>query len=231
MGDHGAYEPDGDGPRCAWCAASPGVWVHRLDPDRSRHRVYGKEHIWAQELALCERCEELFLAGADEALVAAHERTWQRTAQDVDEGVRAPLAALRRADLGDPVHRSRWLPPGAAELIAQGFAPAEELTGSPTVPQAWPAAHRRTLPDTRPDRLTDPYVLLRSPWPGTPVRDVLTLLWQWLEPQHYPDGDAGAWERDRIHTYLSQAGPPPPRSPGRPGSRHGPRGRPVRRRV
>lgn len=201
---------DGGGPSCAWCAAQPGVWVHRLDTDLSRHQVYGKGHVWAQEIALCGRCEEHLAAGDDEALVARHDRTWQRTAQDVDEGIRAPLAALRRADLGDPVHRSRWLPTGAVDLIAQGFAPAEELTGSPTVPEAWPAAHRRSLPETRPGRPADPYVLLRSPWPGTPVRDVLNLLWRWLESQPYPDGDPTPWERARIRTFLSTPTPPGP---------------------
>lgn len=48
---------------------------------------------------------------------------------DLDESVRRPLVAMRRADQG-AISVAEWRPPGVAELVAQGVAPPEGLTGN-----------------------------------------------------------------------------------------------------
>lgn len=208
----GLYEGS---PECDLCEERPAVWTHTLDLRRATFRTYGREHVWASRVALCERCEGLYAAGDDEGVVAAHARTRERTDEDGHEAVRVPLAAFRRADTGAPVHRADLLPPGAAELIAQGYAPVGELTGSQIVAQVWPEAHRRTLPAAAhggPDASgSEAYVLLRSPWPGLHISTVVDRMWPWVEAQAAPERDPAAWEAARIRVFLADpAGPPPP---------------------
>jgi hypothetical protein len=71
--------------------------------------------------------------------------------------------------------------PGAAELLAEGFVPLEQLTGATSVAEAWPEEHRRVLPETRPAMQTDlddgRIWFVRSPWPTISPADVLSMVW------------------------------------------------------
>lgn len=66
--------------------------------------------------------------------------------------------------------------------------PVEELTGDSGVAEAWPAAHRRSLPETRSERLEfapddDRYWLIRSPWPTIPIADAFSVIWDYVHPR------------------------------------------------
>ncbi|HZC51416.1 MAG TPA: hypothetical protein VE441_02820 [Mycobacterium sp.] len=139
--------------------------------------IFGKGHTWADRADLCARCEQLFRAGDDEALVALLERSWPA---DVDESHRKAIAAFRRADLG-PTLIAEWWPPGVARLVAEGFTPLEDLTGDLWIAAHWPQLHRRSVPETRDgwDDLWDDgrCWLVRSPWPSVPVSEAIRLLW------------------------------------------------------
>lgn len=182
-GPGGRDGEDPTGPSCGICGRDAGAWLHRLDGDRARFDVYGKPHVWASEVALCDRCERLYRDGDDEALAAVHhERTADMPAEDVAQLIRTPLAALRAADTG-AIEVARWLPPGAAGLAAEGFVPVEYLSGGIDVPRVWPAAHRRSVPETR-EGLGDGdglMWLVRSPWPALPVTEAVSLMWDWVE--------------------------------------------------
>jgi hypothetical protein len=209
--------PDGEAPvvtsgSCAICESHGGSWMHSLDWDASHFRVYGKGHVWASDIAMCDRCEQLCLAGDDEALVALRPRTWETTETDVDEHLRNAVTALRRADLGS-VPMSDWLPLGASEHIAEGFVPIEELTGAEYVAREWPEAHRRAVPETRPgwadvdDDGDGMCWLVRSPWPTIPTHEALGLMWDWVSSQHPPrTGGITAFDQERekslMHEFL-----------------------------
>jgi hypothetical protein len=76
-------------------------WVHPLDPERVRYRVYGKGHTLPGFWALCGGCERTYVSGDDEALVRVMKASdaWSGTApQDEAELIRTPLAVFRAAD-------------------------------------------------------------------------------------------------------------------------------------
>jgi hypothetical protein len=169
---------------CAFCDADTAEWVHQLDPAKAQFTEYGKGHVWASNVAFCERCEQLYRAGEDEELVHLQVGDWDGSAEAIDETIRKPLAVFREADQG-PVRLDDLLPPGAAELRAAGFMPVEMLTGEFEIAGVWPWQHRRSLPETREDWVEDAvdgrFWLVRSPWPSVDVRDVVRLLWPWVE--------------------------------------------------
>ncbi|GMA23554.1 hypothetical protein GCM10025864_13130 [Luteimicrobium album] len=114
---------------------------------------------------------------------------------------RVEVEVLRRADLG-PVWCDDLLPPGAVAVRDAGFTPLEDVTGHQGAWRLWPEAHRRSVPETRPEWLTENdvgqtdgrYWLVRSPWPGLTVVDVPNVLWRETErglaPEDY-DADDG----------------------------------------
>jgi hypothetical protein len=88
---------------CALCGAAIVEWVHPLAAEHVRFARYGKGATWASYCTLCDPCEHIYASGDDEAVVElmkASDRWLWETAQDVDELIRNPLAALRRADKG-----------------------------------------------------------------------------------------------------------------------------------
>lgn len=171
-------------PSCYFCEAFDAEWVHQLDWARSTFRLYGKGHTFGGSVDFCDRCEELYRAGDDEALVAIERRTRELDdAAAVAEEIRKPLAVLRGADLG-AVRLDSLLPPGAADLRAAGFTPIGFLTGAEDIAQVWPHEHRRSVPQTEPERLAEGehrYWLVRSPWPSIDVHEVFELMWPWVE--------------------------------------------------
>jgi len=77
--------------------------VHPLAAEHVRFARYGKGATWASYCTLCDPCEHIYASGDDEAVVElmkASDRWLWETEQDVDELIRNPLAALRRADKG-----------------------------------------------------------------------------------------------------------------------------------
>jgi hypothetical protein len=91
------------GQSCAICRTADGAWIHPLDPGLVRYREYDKGHTLPGFWALCQRCEELYLAGQDDDLVeimkSAPGWLWD-SPRDIDECLRKPLAVFRRADTG-----------------------------------------------------------------------------------------------------------------------------------
>lgn len=55
---------------CELCQSLEVEWVHELDPARSSFRQYGKGHIWASRVYVCDRCDRLFRDRDVEALVS-----------------------------------------------------------------------------------------------------------------------------------------------------------------
>jgi hypothetical protein len=111
-----------------------------------------------------------------------------------------------------PNHRKRLPPPpgpqavhGVAAIIAEGFEPIESLTGILWIVEVWPAADKRSVPETRSGWLGEQpdseLWLIRSPWPDISTSDALSLVWANLP-----------------ETRLNPTGPPPPdgSSPGPP---------------
>lgn len=123
------------GPRCVFCVEGAARWVHRLD-------VENVEYAPRDIAPACVRCERLYQAGDDDALVAVWERAWEQVQPGVDYNLRIRLAAYRRADLG-AIPLTEWWPPGVAELVARGFTPLEDLTGDFEIASEWPEPHRR----------------------------------------------------------------------------------------
>lgn len=191
---------------CDFCASEPAAWMHSLDPSKSQFRVYGKGHVWANEIALGDACELLYRAGDDDALVVARTRDGSLSAADIDEEMRKPLAVFRVADTGAK-SMAEWRPPGAARLIAKGFTPPDELTGADEIIAEWPEAYRRGVPETRPNLagLTDDdtYWLVRSPWPAVLVEDVIALLWQWQEARQ-PNRSGRVTDDDRAREAAAR---------------------------
>jgi hypothetical protein len=193
---------------CDFCDLEPAAWMHTLDPDRSHFRVYGKGHIWANEIALGESCERLYRDGDDEALVEASWQAVGLSVADIDEQIRKPLAVFRAADKGVQA-MADWRPPGAHELIQEGFVPIEELTGDFEIARSWPEEHRRGLTDTRPQPESldpdddDTYWLVRSPWSGIGIEDVIAALWSW-EEAHSPRRPGLITDDDRARRVAAR---------------------------
>jgi hypothetical protein len=88
---------------CALCAGQVVTWVHPLAVHLVQYRAFGKGHTLPGFWTLCERREQLYASGDDEAVVEVMKASdgwfWQ-TEEEVDELVRQPLAVFRRADTG-----------------------------------------------------------------------------------------------------------------------------------
>ncbi len=186
--------------RCSICESAAAAWVHVLDTEAARFRVYGKGHIWGSPIEICEQCGALLGAGDVEGLVAVAQREEGIvTERDVDERIRNGMVALVRADRG-AVPLAEWLPPGYADLVADGYVPIDEVTGAVHLAQAWPPALRRGVPETRDGRraLSDDGLcwFVRSPWPSISVQDVLDL--HFARPPADPGGQRDVDERDEI---------------------------------
>jgi len=102
---------------------------------------------------------------------------------------------------------------GAAELIAAGFEPLELLTGSTTLAGDWPNQHKRSLSETRPDRLPDDQGELvwfvRSPWPRLTPEQVLDLITTYLTHDNEPrwpevTREIFAWSDERAVAVLNK---------------------------
>jgi len=88
---------------CPFCGSTKVTWLHPLDRALVTFTVFGKGHTLPHFWTLCDRCEQLYRAGDDEAILrlAVAEGSWaERTLIDVDEQVRRPFEVFRRADLG-----------------------------------------------------------------------------------------------------------------------------------
>jgi hypothetical protein len=88
---------------CAFCGSSDVKWIHPLAADRVRYREYGKGHTLPTFWTLCDRCEDLYAAGDDQAAIEVMRTSplWNWASdEDLDERVRQPLAVFRRADKG-----------------------------------------------------------------------------------------------------------------------------------
>jgi hypothetical protein len=75
-----------------------------------------------------------------------------------------------------------------------GYVPLREETGvAPDLGRLWPVEHRMWVEDIGPalgeeaedDEERDRW-LVRSPWPALSVRQVLTVLWRWVERDPLP---------------------------------------------
>jgi hypothetical protein len=87
---------------CAICQSPTVAWVHRLDPDDARFRLWGKGHTLPSFWTLCSSCENLHSVG-DHTTLAATMRTSpgrHDPAAEDDEHIQAPLGAFLRADRG-----------------------------------------------------------------------------------------------------------------------------------
>jgi hypothetical protein len=92
---------------CAFCGRGPVRWEHPLAPDLVQFSSYGKACTLPQVWTLCDACEAVYASGDDDAaaeVMMAFGHWFWSTDQDVDELIRKPLAAFRRADTGgDPI--------------------------------------------------------------------------------------------------------------------------------
>ena len=78
------------------CGDQSVVWLYPLASDKVRYREYDKGHILPTFWTLCERCESLYTAGADDELVDLMQRARRhdQPAQNVC-GRGVPAAACR----------------------------------------------------------------------------------------------------------------------------------------
>jgi hypothetical protein len=182
--------------------------MHTLDPDKSHFRMYGKGHVFASEIALGESCEQLYRAGDDEALVAADVHSSGLSPDQIHEEIRKPLQVFRAADTAVQ-SMADWRPPGAHELIGQGFIPLEDLTGDEEIVHVWPADHRYDVAETRTRAPSlDPtddgrYWLVRSPWPAVSTEDVIDLVWEW-EADHCPQRSGRITDENRARRAAAR---------------------------
>jgi len=91
------------GQSCALCGTRGVTWVHPLHPDRVAYRQYGKGHTLPTFWALCDRCEQVYASGDDDAAIALMRASngWDHVPdEDVEECIAQPLAVFRRSDLG-----------------------------------------------------------------------------------------------------------------------------------
>lgn len=192
---------------CYFCG-SPAEWVHQLDEDKNSFTMYEKGTTFGTEIPVCEQCEGFYREGQDEVLIERLVQFQQTAAEDVDETARKPLRVLRAADLGAVVAVDDLLPPGAAELRAQGFTPVEELTGLACIGELWPVDHRRGVPETRPNRGgSSPggmFWLVRSPWEWITTDDLISTMMWWVDGGLPPEGgQIGLLIRERIARFLA----------------------------
>jgi len=101
--------------------------------------------------------------------------------------------------------------PGAAEVIAEGFRPIEQLTGIYWVLSVWPDEHKRALTESRADSASEDGLLwfIRSPWRGVSPEDALTVVWNNLprdQEPNWPAIAAGvlAWTQSRVERELAK---------------------------
>lgn len=88
---------------CAICASPSVEWVHPLNPDSVKYRVYGKGHTLPTFWTLCSACESIYQAGDDSALVEimkASGHSYSETEEGIEQSIRQPLQVFRRSDLG-----------------------------------------------------------------------------------------------------------------------------------
>ncbi len=172
---------------CELCESFDVDWVHVLDPAKANFRQYGKGHVWAGHVYVCDRCDQLDRGGDIETLVSVRVGQEQLAPDVIDETIRKPLAVYRAAHQSTVAYDD-FLPPGVRALREEGFVPVTELTGDDSVAQAWPAEHRRSVPETRPEWLASGsgdglFWLIRSPWPSIPIADVFSVIWHYVEPR------------------------------------------------
>jgi hypothetical protein len=76
--------------------------VHPLAKDRLQFRVYGNGHTLPSFWMLCERCEQVYASGDDDAALELMltSDAWNLSAEHVDEAIRQPLTVFRNADEG-----------------------------------------------------------------------------------------------------------------------------------
>jgi hypothetical protein len=87
---------------CALCGADSPQWIHPLDPNRVRYRVFGKGHTLPTFWCLCSRCERLYQRGLDEDLIdiMTSSPEWAQFDEAyIAECVAQPLMVFRTADL------------------------------------------------------------------------------------------------------------------------------------
>jgi hypothetical protein len=196
----------GIGQSCVFCGTRDVAWVHPLARDRLAHREYGKGHTLPTFWALCDRCEEVYASGDDDAAVEVVRSNWSCVEDDdITERIRKPLAVFRGADLGS--RRFDPEPPAVVEAREKGFVPVREVTGIPdALGPLWPAEHRLWLDELGPSPVEGSYDevldrwLVRSPWPSLSVDRALGVVWRWVERDPFPDEDE-AW-RARVLDVL-----------------------------
>jgi hypothetical protein len=161
------------GQACAMCGTRDVAWVHPLDSEKTQFRMWDKRHTLASFWALCDRCEGLYQAGDDEALVGL--MSGRSRYLDVEEEVRKPLAVFRAADRG--ARRLAEPPAEVVRLREQGFEPLHGYTGfADELGPAWPVDLRVELSaEVEPDEERRWFV--RSPWPSISIPEVLALLY------------------------------------------------------
>ena len=169
---------------CGVCQTREAVWVHTLDPQLARFRVFSKEHMWGSPISVCNKCEQLLQAADVEALVVADPTSGTLAGDDLDELVRNGLQALVAADLGATrVDASQS--PRYQRLVSEGFSPLENITGAVFLGDAWPESDRRELPSVSAEGVlgmpADRHWFVRSPWPSVPLNDVFGLVISTLE--------------------------------------------------
>jgi hypothetical protein len=102
---------------------------------------------------------------------------------------------------------------GAPALVAAGFEPLESFTGDIWITDDWPSGHKRSLPESRPDRLPDcegeQVWFVTSPWPSLTPRQVLNLVWAYLTEDNEPRWpevrrEIFGWTNQRAVAVLKQ---------------------------
>lgn len=117
---------------CELCQIFEVEWVHELDPAKSNFGKYGKGHVWASRIYVCERCDHLYRDGEFEALVSLQVGHEQLESDVIDETIRKPFVVYRAAHRSTVAYHD-VLPPGVRALRNEGFVPVAELTGDETV--------------------------------------------------------------------------------------------------
>ena len=103
---------DDEYPLCSFCGRERPVWLHDLDPDKTRFRKYGKGNTLSTWWALCQVCEDAYQSGDEDRAVGRmmvldsewnidwHMAERTGTTFDLVESVRKPLRVFRAADRG-----------------------------------------------------------------------------------------------------------------------------------
>jgi hypothetical protein len=199
----------GIGQSCAFCGTREVAWVHPLASDLVSFRQYGKGHTLPGFWALCDRCEDIYATGDEDAAVEVMRSSdgWSMVADEhVEECVRKPLAVFRRADRGG--RRFDPEPPGLVDARDHGFVPLRELTGvANKLGPLWPPDHRRWLDELgavfgeeEDDEASDRW-LVRAPWPSLTVGQTLAVLWRWVDRRPHPH-DGEAWNARVLEVFA-----------------------------